>query len=48
MEILTSILRREEFPTKIFNYRAAATTIRPKTLGGIPMKDLEKQQNNSK
>ena len=43
MEILTSILRREGFPAKIYNYRGTRTTIRPKTLGGIPLKDLEKQ-----
>lgn len=30
MEILTSILRREGFPEKIFNYRGAPTTIHPK------------------
>ena len=30
MEILTSILRREGFPQKIYNYRGAPTTIHPK------------------
>ena len=30
MEILTSILRREGFPQKVFNYRGAQTTIRHK------------------
>lgn len=30
MDILTSILRREGFPQKIFNYRGAPTTIHPK------------------
>ena len=34
MDILTSILRREEFPEKIFNYRGARTTIQPKTING--------------
>lgn len=32
MNILTSILRREEFPEKIYNYRGARTTIQPKTM----------------
>ena len=35
IDILTSILRREEFPEKIFNYRGARTTIHPKTINGI-------------
>lgn len=30
MDILTSILRREEFPEKVFNYRGERTTIHPK------------------
>ena len=34
MELLVSILKREEFPQKIFNYRGARTTIKP----GIKMK----------
>lgn len=31
MKILASILRREQFPKKIFNYRGAPSTIHPKT-----------------
>lgn len=30
MDILTSILRREQFPEKIYNYRGAPTTIKSK------------------
>ena len=32
MDILTSILRREHFPQKIFNYRGTRTTIKPVTI----------------
>ena len=32
MDILTSILAREEFPQKVYNYRGARSTIQPKTL----------------
>lgn len=49
MNILTSILRREEFPKKIFNYRGSRTTIGPKTINGIPEREwykLEKEKNN--
>ena len=35
MDILTSILRREQFPQKIYNYRGGATTIQPKTINGV-------------
>lgn len=35
MDILTSILRREEFPEKIFNFRGAPSTIQPKTITNI-------------
>jgi hypothetical protein len=31
--ILMSLLRREDFPKKVFNYRGAPTTIHPKTTG---------------
>ncbi|MBR4404938.1 MAG: hypothetical protein IKW84_09020 [Bacteroidaceae bacterium] len=30
LHLLTSILKREEFPQKIYNYRGARTTIKPK------------------
>lgn len=33
MQILMSLLRREDFPKKVFNYRGAPTTIHPKTTG---------------
>ena len=39
MRILASILRREEFPRKIYNYRDAPSTIKPKTINGIPEKE---------
>jgi hypothetical protein len=32
MLILTSILRRENFPQKVFNYRGAPSTIKPLTI----------------
>lgn len=32
MDILTSILRREQFPQKIYNYRGTRTTIKSKTV----------------
>lgn len=32
MVILTSILRREKFPEKVFNYRGQPSTIQPKTI----------------
>ena len=35
MNILTSILRREGFPKKIYNYRGAPTTIHSKTINEI-------------
>lgn len=35
MDILTSILRREEFPQKIFNYRGSRTTIQPNKVDHI-------------
>jgi len=38
MTILTSILRREHFPEKIFNYRGAPSTIHPKTVNGEAVK----------
>ena len=38
MNILTSILRREGFQEGIFNYRGHPTTIEPKTINGIKVK----------
>ena len=38
MKILNSILRRENFPQKIFNYRGTPSTIQPKTINGTPEK----------
>lgn len=38
MNILTSILRRERFQEGIFNYRGHPTTIEPKTINGIKVK----------
>ena len=35
MDMLTSILRRENFPQKIFNYRGAPSTIQPITITNI-------------
>ena len=42
--ILYSILRREGFPQKIFNYRGAPSTIQPKTINGIPEREWLRQQ----
>lgn len=39
MMILNSILRREKFPQKIFNYRGQPSSIQPKTINGIPEKE---------
>ena len=39
MKILYSILRREKFPEKIYNYRGAPSTIQPQTINGIPVKE---------
>jgi len=44
MRILASILRREQFPEKIFNYRGAPSTIQPKTINGIPEREYYKQK----
>lgn len=46
MKILYSILRREKFPEKIYNYRGAPSTIKPQTINGIPAKEyfLKKKQ----
>lgn len=46
MKILYSILRREKFPEKIYNYRGAPSTIKPKTFNGMLEKDWFSQQNN--
>lgn len=47
MKILYSILRRENFPEKIFNYRGAPSTILPKTINGIPEREYYKQQEEN-
>lgn len=44
MRILASILRREQFPEKIYNYRGTPSTIQPKTINGIPEKEFYKQK----
>jgi len=44
MKILYSILRREGFPQKIFNYRGQPSTIQPKTINGVPEREWYKQQ----
>lgn len=46
MLILSSILRREKFPEKIFNYRSEQSTIQPKTINGIPEKEWFKNKIN--
>lgn len=46
IKILASILRREGFPKKIFNYRGARSTIKPKTINGIPEKEYWKIKEN--
>lgn len=48
MKILYSILRREGFPQKIFNYRGAPSSIQPKTINGIPEKEWYKSKGKSK
>lgn len=47
MMILYSILRRENFPQKIYNYRGAQSTIQHKTINGIPEKKFYKQQKDT-
>lgn len=47
MKILASILRRENFPQKIYNYRSEPSTIQPKTINGIPEKKFYKQQKDT-
>ena len=47
MRIMASILRREGFPEKIFNYRGAPSTIKPKTINGIPAKEWFKTHKNN-
>ena len=42
MKILYSILRREGFPEKIFNYRGCPSTIQPKTINGVPEREWYK------
>lgn len=44
MKILYSILRREKFPEKIYNYRGKPSTIQPKTINGIPEREYYKQK----
>ena len=45
MMILYSILRREGFPKKIFNYRGQPSTIQPRTINGIPEREYRKMQS---
>lgn len=44
INILASLLRRENFPKKIFNYRGAPSTIQPQTINGIPAREYYKKQ----
>ena len=44
MRIMASILRREQFPEKIFNYRGQPSTIQPQTINGIPAREYYKQK----
>ena len=44
MKILYSILRREKFPEKIYNYRSSPSTIQPKTINGIPEREYYNKQ----
>ncbi len=45
MKILASILRRENFPKKIFNYRGTRSTISPRTVCGVPVMLLKTKNN---
>lgn len=45
MKILYSILMREGFPQKIFNYRGQPSTIQPRTINGIPEREYRKMQS---
>jgi len=45
--ILYSILRREGFPKRIYNYRGTPTTIKPKTINGIPEREYYKNHNKN-
>ena len=44
MKILYSILRREGFPEKIYNYRGTPSTIQPKTINGIPEREYYQKE----
>jgi hypothetical protein len=44
MLILTSLIRRENFPKRIFNYRGAPTAVKPRTINGIPEREYLKTQ----
>ena len=44
MRIMYSILFREKFPCKIYDYRGTRSTIQPKTINGIPEKEFYKQK----
>lgn len=46
MGILTSILTREKFPQKVYNYRVARSTIQPQTVNGVSIREWEKQQED--
>ena len=48
MKILYSILRREKFPEKIYNYRGAPSTIKTQTINGIPAKEYFKAKAEHK
>lgn len=48
MTILASLLRRENFPQKIYNYRGAPSTILPQTINGIPAKEYYKNKLTEK
>ena len=47
MKILYSILRREKFPEKIYNYRGRPSTIQPKTINGIPEQEFYQQKDKN-
>jgi len=44
MTILASLLRRENFPQKIYNYRGVPSTIQPQTINGIPVREFYKNK----
>ena len=42
MLMMASLLRREGFKEGVYNYRGTPTTIKPKTVNGVPINEIKK------